>query len=307
MRKGKAVVVIGCVFVLMVMLISGCATIPFEQQAKSIWPSPIGAKWYWYRPEMLSSAEEAMGTLRNLQQSFVEFAAGQNFKTFDLDKYGLRTKWEWTETTQYTQYVPNSGGYWVGGHYQSYYGGSYQPSTQTSQHEGAFVIPFAEVSSLEIYSYPDLDRNYKWSLHVYLDNKDPVYLRAPDEKTVKQLGNAIATLSREQGRIIKFTRFGSSTPPLTPEQSAELALQPGTGLLVHDVAVGSPAEKVGLRFLDVILEVDGQPVKDVNELHALSENKKSVNLKILRRGKITDATGNTSLQKTELSLPVNLE
>ena len=95
--------------------------------------------------------------------------------------------------------------------------------------------------------------------------------------------------------------------PLTQEQSADLVLQPGTGFLIYDVYVGSPAEKVGLRFLDVILEVDGQPIKDVNELVALSEQKKSVNLKILRREKITDAAGNTSLQKTELSLPLNLE
>lgn len=289
-----------------VVFTGGCATFP-TQQAKSIWPSPRGVKLYWYHSEMLSSAEEAMGILRNLQQSFVEFTAGQNFKTFDLDKYGLRTKWEWTETTQSTQYVPNSGGYFVGWNYVPYYGGTYQPRTDTSQYAGGFVIPFAEVSQLEIYSYPTLSREYKWGLVVYLDNKAPISLRAPDEKTVKQLGNAIATLSREQGRIVKFLRFGFRVLPLTPEQSAELALQPGTGLLLYDAAVGSPAEKAGLRFLDVILEEDGQPVKDVNELVALSEHKKSVNLKILRREKITDAAGNTSPQKTELSISLNLE
>ena len=246
-----------------------------------------------------------MGILRNLQQSFVEGTAGQHFKTFDLDKYGLRTKWEWTETTQSTQYVPNSGGYFVGWNYVPYYGGSYQPRTDTNQYAGGFVIPFAEVSTLEIFY--NIYYSGTWWLVVSLDNKDPICLRAPDEKTVKQLGSAIATLSREQGRILKFKRYGFTVLLLTQEQSAELALQPGTGLLVYDVFVGSPAEKVGLRFLDVILEEDGQPVKDVNELLALGENKKNVNLKILRREKITDTAGNTSLQKTELSLPLNLE
>ena len=95
--------------------------------------------------------------------------------------------------------------------------------------------------------------------------------------------------------------------PLTPEQSAELALQPGTGLLVIDVHIGGPAEKAGVRFLDVILDVDGQPVKTVDELIGLSENKKSVNLKILRREKVADAAGNASLKKTESILPLNLE
>jgi len=294
-----------------VVFASGCATMNYlfteqEQQAKSIWPISSDRKWYWYCPEMLSSVEEAMGILKNLQQNFVEFTVGQHFTIFDLDKYGLRTKWEWTETTQSTQYVPNSGGYFVGWNYVPYYGGTYQPRTDTSQYSGGFVIPFAEVSSVYLFYYPSLPLEYKWSLHVYLDNKNPIYLRAPDEKTVKQLGNAIATLSREQGRILKFTRFGFSAPLLTPEQSAELALQPGIGLLIDDVAIGSPAEKAGLRFLDVILEEDGQPAK-VNELVALSEQKKSVNLKILRREKITDAAGKTSLQKTELALPLNFE
>lgn len=293
------------VLLFIVVFVNGCATFP-TQQAKSIWPSPpTNFTWHWYRPEMLSSAEEAMGTLKNLQQSFVEGTTTQHFKTFDLDKYGLRTSWEWTETTQSTQYVPSSGGALIGWNYVSYYGGSYQPRTDINQHAGAFVIPFAEVSTLEIlYS---IYYSGSWGLIVYLDNKDPIYLRAPDEKTVRQLGNAIATLSREQGRILKFKRYGFTVLLLTQEQSAELALQPGTGLLIYDVFVGSPAEKVGLRFLDVILKEDGQPVKDVNELIALGKDKKSVNLKILRREKVTDAAGNTSLQKTELSLTLNLE
>jgi len=295
-----------------VIFISGCATLDYlftdqTQQAKSIWPAPSRYKMYWYRPKMLSSSEEAMGILKNLQQSFVEFTAGRHFKTFDLDKYGLRTKWEWTEATQSTEYVPSSGGGFIGWNYVSYYGGSYQPRTYTSQHEGAFVIPFAVVSSLEIGYCFDVPGTWKWDLVVYLDNKNPIELRAPDEETVKQLGNAIATLSREQGRIIRFPMFGFRITPLTPEQSAELALHSGTGLLIHDVYVGSPAEKANLRFLDVILEVDGQPVKDDKELITLSENKKSVNLKILRREKITDAAGNASLQKTELSLPINFD
>jgi hypothetical protein len=299
--------VLGVGFALGTLLASGCTLAPLEQQAKSIWPAPIQQKQYWYHPEMLSSAEEAIGTLKNLQQNFVEFSAGQFFKTFDVDKYGLRTKWEWTETKQYTEYVPNTGGYFIGWNYVPYYGGSNQTRTSVVQHEGAFVVPFAEVSSLGIYYYPYLNRKFLWGLVVYLDNNNIVALRAPDEKTVKQLANAIATLSREQGRIVRRSRFGINPAPLTQQQSAELALQPRTGLLIYEVAVGSPAEKGGLRFLDVILEEDGQPVKEASEFIALAKDKKSVNLKILRREKITDAAGNTSLRKTELSLPVNLE
>jgi len=61
-----------------------------------------------------------------------------------------------------------------------------------------------------------------------------------------------------------------------------------------------------LRFLDVILEEDGQPVKDVNELVVLSEKKKNVKLKILRKEKITDETGKANLQNIEVFLSVDV-
>jgi hypothetical protein len=313
MKKVKAIGVIGCVFILMVMLISGCATVSFDQQAQSIWPAPIQYKVTWYRPELLSSAEEAMGTLRNRQQDFIGFTNGmfgQPFKTFDLDKYGLRTKWDWTETTQSTQYVPSTGGGLVNGVYVSYYGGSYQTSTDSTQHEGSFVIPFAEVSKLWLYhdSYAVPGCVFPWGLMIYLDGGKTVNLRGIDEKTVKQLGNAIATLSKGQGRIVKAMGFGYTGLPLTPEQSAELGLQPGTGFLIYEIYGDSPAEKAGLRSLDVILEQNGKaPSKNPDELLALPENMKSVNLKVLRRENVTDATGNTSLQKKELAIHLNLE
>ncbi|MDD5006188.1 MAG: PDZ domain-containing protein [Candidatus Omnitrophica bacterium] len=306
------------VLLFMAVFVSGCATLDYlfteqTQPAKSVWPSPnYYTKGYWYRPGILSSAEEAMGTLKNLQESFVGASKGtfgKHFKTFDLDKYGLRAKWEWTEAVQHSQYVPNSGGYFVGLNYVPYYGGSYQTHTDTSQYEGAFVIPFAMVASLGLFNYPLADPScpFPWQLMVRLDDGNTVDLRVTNEKTAKLLGNAIATLSKEQGRIISSMVYGFTVFPLKQEQSAELALQSGTGLLIYDVYVGSPAEKIGLRFLDIILEVDGQSVKDPNELTTLAKNKKSVNLKILRWEKITDATGKASLQKTELFFPLNLE
>lgn len=294
------------VLLFLALFASGCATFP-TQQVKSIWPQPSSyIEWYWPNWRMLSSADEAIGVLKNLQQNFVEYAAGQPFKTFDVDKYGLRVKWEWTETSQTNEYVPTYGGSWFGSTYVPYYGGTNQVRTNTTQHAGAFVIPFAEVSDIWMAHVPGMTREYKWQVSVSLGDKPAVNLRAPDEQTARQLGNAIATLSREQGRILPHYSFGLKLSPLTPEQSTELALNPGTGVLVANVHIGGPAEKAGVRFLDVILEVDGQPVKNLEELNAWSLNKKSVKFKILRREKVVDAAGKASLQNTEIFLSVNI-
>ena len=289
-------------------LLSGCATTSYRRQIKSIWPQPVSqVKWYYPNWQMFSSADEAIGVLKNLQQGFVEYAAGQHFKTFDVDKYGLRVKWEWTETSQTTEYVPTYGGSWFGSTYVPYYGGTNQTRTNTSLREGAFVIPFAEVSDLWMGYVPGMPREYKWQVSVSLGAKAPVNLRAPDEQTARQLGNAIATLSSQQGRSLPRYFFGVTLSPLTPEQSAELGLLPGTGVLVSNVHIGGSAEKAGVLFLDVILEVDGQPVKNQEELVAQSLNKKSVKFKTLRRLKVTDAAGKVSLQNTEVFISLNIE
>ena len=141
----------------------------------------------------------------------MEQSAGQHFTTFDLDKYGLRTTWEWTETTQTAVYMPSYGGSWIGGQYVPYYGGTSQLRTDTNQHKGSLTIPFSDVYFLRINYWKDLNGTSLWWLRVFLDGKDTITLRASNEKTVRQLGDAIATLSKERGRSIKFSRLGLAT------------------------------------------------------------------------------------------------
>jgi len=300
MRKLAAAILFLAIF------ISGCATASYGRKAKSIWPEPSRYILYWPNWQTFSSADEAIGVLKNIQQNFVEFTSGQPFKVFDVDKYGLRVKWEWNETTQTTEYVPTYGGSWFGSTYVPYYGGTNQARTDINQRTGSFVIPFAEVSSLWMAYYPNLNRPYKWEIGVSLGDKPDVNLRVSDEQTARQLGKAIATLSREQGCTLSRYYFGLGLSPLTPEQSAALELSPGTGVLVSNVHIGGSAEKAGVLFLDVILEVDGQPVKNYAEVNAQSANKKSVKFKILRREKVVDSTGKANLQNTEVFLSVNV-
>lgn len=60
------------------------------------------------------------------------------------------------------------------------------------------------------------------------------------------------------------------------------------GALVGDVTAGSPAERGGLQKGDIILEVNGQPVADANQLRlkiGMMTPNESVRLKVLRNGK----------------------
>jgi serine protease Do len=84
--------------------------------------------------------------------------------------------------------------------------------------------------------------------------------------------------------------FGLSAQNLTPEISESLGMDPETkGVIVSGVEPGTSAGDAGLRRGDVILEVNRQPIKDLDAFHAkLAERKKGKSLLLLvRRGDST--------------------
>src|SRR5690606_11380426 len=60
--------------------------------------------------------------------------------------------------------------------------------------------------------------------------------------------------------------LGVSIQPISPEMAKVLGLSQRRGALVGDVLSGGPAEKAGLRRGDVILEIQGEEIKDANDL-----------------------------------------
>ena len=81
--------------------------------------------------------------------------------------------------------------------------------------------------------------------------------------------------------------LGISGDDLTPQLAKYFGVTQGTGVLIAEVTLGGPADKAGLKAGDVIIQVDGQPVKGVQELrHTLNDNfsgdARKVNLTIIR-------------------------
>lgn len=75
---------------------------------------------------------------------------------------------------------------------------------------------------------------------------------------------------------------------VTPEIAKQLGLKEAKGALVSDVIPGSPADKVGIKRGDVIIEFDGKKVESWRQLPimvSLSPVNKKAKLKIIRDGK----------------------
>jgi len=98
-------------------------------------------------------------------------------------------------------------------------------------------------------------------------------------KIVKQL--------KDKGKVIRGY-LGVRTGDLTEDEREALKLETKKGAFVHEVSSGTPADKAGIKPYDVIIEIDGKPVKSSNDLKfkiAEIEPGKKINIKAIREGK----------------------
>ena len=91
----------------------------------------------------------------------------------------------------------------------------------------------------------------------------------------------------EHGKIVRGW-LGITMGPVSHDLADKLQFESPHGVVVHTVSKDSPAQKAGIRPRDVIVEFDGEKVRDMRHLlHTVATTKvgKPVKLKVLRGGK----------------------
>jgi serine protease Do len=105
--------------------------------------------------------------------------------------------------------------------------------------------------------------------------------------TPSNIAKSIIPQLREKGKVIRGM-IGVQVQNVTPELAKSFGMPEPKGALVAEVNPGSPAEKAGIHRGDIIIEFDGHPIHEMNELPRLvagtAPNTKSA-VKILRDGK----------------------
>ncbi len=106
---------------------------------------------------------------------------------------------------------------------------------------------------------------------------------------------------KEKGKVVRGW-LGVSIQEVTPELAKSFGLPSEKGALVSDVIPGGPAETAGFKRGDVILEMNGKPLKDFHELPrmvaSLAPGEKA-KLKVLRDGKEITLTATVGEMKEE--------
>ncbi|TGL65019.1 PDZ domain-containing protein [Leptospira jelokensis] len=79
--------------------------------------------------------------------------------------------------------------------------------------------------------------------------------------------------------------IGAKVDHITERDLAQFGLKSKQGAIIHQIVKGSPADKAGLQEMDVIIEVEGKPVRTPDELIGIIVNSKigkRIELKIIR-------------------------
>ena len=96
----------------------------------------------------------------------------------------------------------------------------------------------------------------------------------------------------KNGRVVR-AYLGIVPQDVTPAIAKAFGEKDPRGALVGDVSEGSPAQKSGIQKGDIVLEVNGQPVTDSNQLRmgiSMMQPQATVRLKVFRDGAERDVT-----------------
>ena len=128
----------------------------------------------------------------------------------------------------------------------------------------------------------EIDSRPSDAIAVALRMKAPIYATTEVLAKAKSL---LAPSSRgEQAR----QKLGLQTQDLTAELAALLDLSSQHGVLVADVAAGSPAANAGLQRGDILVKANDKTVQSTTDLDAVLEAAKApaqIRLEVLREGK----------------------
>ena len=224
----------------------------------------------WHKPVFMTSVDAAIGTLRNLggRKAFCAWNGYTDGLDVNVDAYGLRVRGVMVATG--SQYVANNGGYWVGGKYVPYIGGGFQ-QTKTEAEETA-VVDFPKVDSVLVWHFPNLDRDNKWGVAVWHTDRDGVVdYRMPTLAIAREFADAVATLAVAAGANLS-TYDGNvlkTNAAVNAKLLKKLKWTADSGIVVVDVAPGSPAAAAKLQKDDILIEANGVALRDYGQYRQL--------------------------------------
>jgi serine protease Do len=123
------------------------------------------------------------------------------------------------------------------------------------------------------------------------------------------IAKSVISQLKEKGKVIRGL-IGVQIQLVTPDLAKSFGLKEPHGALVGDVNPGTPAAKAGIQRGDIIIEFNGKPIKEMNELPrmvAQTAPGTEATVKVLRQGKEKTFTVTIGELKAEQQKQLGME
>lgn len=247
-----------------------CALLPAspqEDRPQGIWPQQAGSRWVWLTPRSDLPAAEIDAVLKRL----VEEQTGYLDARFPVTVFfALKAQLVPGKPGKRKRYGDQPGraddlriaGEWRNGYLDQNRGRSYT------------ALPLDAVRSIDLqYSQRPRERFAKapagrqWLVNLLADSRYAFFFSLED--TARAFVNALASALAQRGLKLGFSRSGLMWENVTAAQAADMGRQAGEGVLIAEVAAGGPGERAGIRPLDLVVELNGERVKNVSHFSLL--------------------------------------
>ena len=224
-----------------------------------VWPYAGSSLWHWVIPRTDLTAEQIAAVFKKAvaeETAFLDskFGAPVFFaKKFRLTRGKAGKRKEYRERPEKADNLRIKAE-WRSGCLNQYRGQSYCFIAMDAV-RGVDLHYLPNPSGL----FPKAPPGRNWDVNILAASRFSFFFALED--TARAFINAAASLLEQRGLALMFSRFGLMWENLTLAQATDMGRPVGQGVLVTMVARSGPADRAGIRPLDVILEVNGSRVK----------------------------------------------
>ena len=248
---------------------------PAQVAEQRIWPHPGNDLWYWVVPRTDLAPGQADAVLQKAVDEETAFLDPQYSATFFLAKNIRLAKGKAKERKKYPERPEKADNIQIEAEWRTGDLGQYRGATYC-------FIALDAIRGLDLHflsdprgRFADAPEGRNWNVNILAGVLYNFFFAS--EETARNFIDAVASALEQRGMGLSFSRFGLMWENVTPAEAADIGPvmagrdgRPiGEGVLVTMVAVAGPADRAGIRPLDVVLEVNGTKVENFSHFSLL--------------------------------------
>ncbi len=242
---------------------------PAQVAEQNIWPRTDTGTWFWVLPKTDLAPEQVAAAFQKAVAEEMAFLDPGFEATVFLAKHIRLTKGKAGERRKYEGQPEKADDLrieteWRNGYLNQNRGSSY------------CFIALRSIRSLDLHYLPNPRQRFpkapegrNWNVNLLAGSLYNFFFASED--SARTFINAVASVLKQRGMDLAFSRFGLMWENVTPAQAADMGKPVGASVLVTMVAMAGPADRAGIRPLDAILEVNGAQVKNFSQFSLLLE------------------------------------